>query len=192
MTSEALLKSICEGKSDAFRQFYELFKDRVYNTCLAHLQNASEAEEATQDVFLQVHNSACDFNATAAAATWVYRITVNKCIDRIRKDKRQKRSGIISSIFSKESGELQQDPVEFNHPGILSENREKATALFSAIKSLTENQQTAFILKQIEGLSQKEIAKIMDMNEKAVESLLQRAKGNLRKALADIYKESKD
>lgn len=192
MTPESLLRNICEGQSDAFREFYELFKDRVYNTCLSHLQNISDAEEATQDVFLEVHKSACGFKTTAAASTWVYRITVNKCIDRLRKNKRQKRFGVISSIFSKDSGELVHDPAEFNHPGILVENRDKAAKLFSAIKSLPEKQQTAFILKQVEGLPQKEIAKIMNMNEKAVESLMQRAKVNLRKVLGDLYRETKD
>lgn len=192
MNSEELLQSICQGSNESFRQFYELFKDRVYNTCLSHLQNVSDAEEVTQDVFLEVHKNACNYKSAAAASTWVYRITVNKCIDRIRHSKRQKRFAFITSIFSKETGELMHDMPHFNHPGILAENKESAARLFSSIRQLPENQHTAFILKQIEGLSQREIAKIMDMTEKAVESLLQRAKGNLRKALADLYKETKD
>lgn len=192
MDSEALLQSICNGENEAFRQFYQLFKDRVYNTCLSHLQNVSDAEEATQDVFIEVHKNACSFKATAAASTWVYRITINKCIDRIRHNKRQKRFAFVTSIFNKDTGDLAYDPAGFNHPGILTENKEKAAQLFNAIRQLPENQQTAFVLKQIEGLSQREISKIMDMTEKAVESLLQRAKSKLRKSLADIYKETKD
>lgn len=192
MEAEKLIISICQGENPAFKQFYDLFKDRVYNTCLSHLQNESDAEEATQDVFIEVHKSACSFQQMATASTWVYRIAVNKCIDRIRYNKRQKRFGFVSSIFNKDTGELQHDPVEFNHPGIVFENKDKAAKLFRAIAQLPENQQSAFILKQVEGLSQKEVAHIMNMTEKAIESLLQRAKGNLRKSLGDFYKESKD
>ncbi|MCB0700410.1 MAG: RNA polymerase sigma factor [Chitinophagaceae bacterium] len=176
----------------SFKQFYELFNARVYNTCLSHLQNEAEAEEAAQDVFLEIHKAAASFKGTSKVSTWVYRITVNKCIDLIRYKNRQKRFAFISSIFNKDTGELMHNPPEFNHPGIVYEQKEKAAKLFGAIKQLPENQQTAFILKQVEGLSQKEVAEIMDMGEKAVESLLQRAKSNLRKMLGDMYRETKD
>lgn len=192
MAAEDLVIAICNGDSLAFKQFYELFKDRVYNTCLSHLQNEAEAEEATQDVFLEVHRNACSFRQMATASTWVYRIAVNKCIDRIRFNKRQKRFGFVSSIFNKDTGALQHNPGDFNHPGIVSENKDRAAQLFKAISQLPENQQSAFILKQVEGLSQREVAYILDMSEKAVESLLQRAKTNLRKLLGELYKESKD
>lgn len=192
MQEEQLLRSIGTGDMQAFKQFYELFKARVYNTCLSHLQNEAEAEEAVQDVFLEVHKAASGFKGTAKASTWVYRITVNKCIDLIRYKNRQKRFAFISSIFNKDTGELMHNPPEFNHPGVVYEQKEKAAKLFAAIKQLPENQQTAFILKQVEGLAQKEVAEIMDIGEKAVESLLQRAKSNLRKMLGDMYRETKD
>jgi len=187
MQPEELLFQIGKGDNTAFKQLYELFKVRVYNTCLSHLQNESDAEEATQDVFVEVHRSAAGFKSNAAVSTWIYRIAVNKCIDRIRHNNRQKRFAFVTSIFNKDSGELMHNPPEFNHPGILAENKEKAARLFKSIRELPENQQSAFILKQVEGLSQKEIAYILDMTEKGIESLLQRAKANLRKKLGDIY-----
>lgn len=192
MQPEELVILICNGDRHAFKQFYELFKARVYNTCLSHLQHVSEAEEATQDVFLEIHRNACSFRQDASASTWVYRITVNKCIDRIRYKKRQKRFAFVSSIFHKDTGELMHDPPEFRHPGVVSEQKDRAASLFAAISQLPDNQRSAFILKQVEGLSQKEVAYIMDLSEKALESLLQRAKGNLRKTLGDLYRETKD
>lgn len=181
-----LLKLICSGDATAFRQFYDLFKDRVYNTCLSYLQNVPEAEEALQDVFVEIHNSAHKFRQQSSVSTWVYRITVNKCIDRIRYRNRQKRFVFMSSLFNTTTGELIHDPPSFEHPGILAENKEKSKLLFGAIRQLPENQQTAFILKHIEGLTQKEIEEIMTLSGKAVESLIQRAKANLRKLLTDI------
>lgn len=192
MQAEELLQAIVSGDEKAFRQFYDLFKDRVYNTCLAHLQIASDAEEITQDVFVDIHRCAAEFKGTAAVSTWVYRITVNKCIDRVRYNGRQRRFAFISSLFSPKDGSLTYDPGDFVHPGVLAENKERSRLLFAAIRQLPQNQQTAFILKQVEGLSQKEVVEIMEMSEKAVESLIQRAKGNLRNVLGEVYKPAKD
>lgn len=188
MLPEELLQYIAKGDNDAFRQLYELFKARVYNTCLSYLQNTGDAEEATQDVFVEIYHAAAKYQGNAGAATWIYRITVNKCLDRLRYNNRQKRFSFLTSIFNRDTGALKHDAPTFEHPGVKAENREQSIMLFKAIRQLPENQQTAFILKQIEGLSQREIANLMGVGEKAVESLLQRAKANLRKILSDYYK----
>jgi len=90
-------------------------------------------------------------------------------------------------LFSKDSGEPLHDKPNFEHPGIQLEQKERSRYLFQAIDTLPENQKTVFVLAHIEELPQKEIAEIMNISVKAVESLLQRAKGNLRKKLSDIY-----
>lgn len=190
MHAEEILYLVAKGDKVTFSQLYTMFKDKVYNTCISYLQQSSEAEEVTQDVFVEVYYNAVFYKGGASVSTWVYRITVNKCLDRIRYNNRQKRFSFITSIFNKNTGELRHDKPHFDHPGVGVENRERAALLFSAIRQLPENQQTAFILKQVEGLSQREIAQIMDIGEKAVESLLQRAKANLRKKLSDYYNSS--
>lgn len=192
MQAEELIYRIANKDRLAFKELYELFKDKVYNTCISYMQDSSEAEEVTQDVFLEVYNSANSFIGKSTVSTWIYRISVNKCIDRIRYQNRQKRRGFIASIFNKDTGELEHDPAGFEHPGVVYEHKENAAVLFNAIKQLPDNQKTAFILKQIEGLSQIEVAEIMDLSQKAVESLLQRAKSNLRKLLKDFYDSTKD
>lgn len=187
MHPEEILILVAKGDKNAFGQLYALFKDKVYNTSISYLQQDNDAEEITQDVFVEVYHNAGTYKGGASVSTWIYRITVNKCLDRIRYNNRQKRFSFITSIFNKDTGGLQHDRPHFDHPGVGAENRERAAILFSAIRQLPENQQTAFILKQVEGLSQREISQIMDMGEKAVESLLQRAKANLRKILSDYY-----
>jgi len=187
MTDKELIRKIAERDQNAFRDLYELFQSKVFNTCLSYLQHVEDAEEAVQDVFMEVFGSAHEFRFDASVSTWIYRLTVNKCLDRIRHRKRQKRFAFISSLFNSETGNPDFDLPDFNHPGILLENKEKAAILFKAINRLPENQKSAFILKQVEGLSQKEISEIMKTGEKAVESLIQRAKANLRKILSDYY-----
>ncbi len=187
MQPEEILVLVAKGDKSAFGQLYALFKDKVYNTSISYLQQENDAEEVTQDVFVEVYHNAVSYKGGASVSTWIYRITVNKCLDRIRYNNSQKRFSFITSIFNKDTGALQHDKPHFDHPGVGTENRERAAMLFNAIRQLPENQQTAFILKQVEGLSQREIAQIMDIGEKAVESLLQRAKANLRKILSSYY-----
>lgn len=189
MLPEELLYNISLGNEAALQQLYELFKLKVYNTCLAYLQSEAEAEEVLQDIFVEIYQSAGTFKGNASVSTWIYRIAVNKCLDRVRYNKRRKRFAFISSIFPGQTEQAVTELKTFDHPGIKLENKEEAAYLFKAIKALPQNQQLAFILRHVEGLSQKEIAAILNIGEKAVESLLQRAKGKLRKLLSNYFNE---
>lgn len=151
------------------------------------VQDHGMAEDITQEVFVTIYKSILSFNERSTLSTWIYRITVNKCLDHLRARKRQQSRGFLSMLFSRETGEPIHDNPVFEHPGIVAERREKSRYLFESIETLPENQKTVFILAHIEELPQKEIAEIMNMSLKAVESLLQRAKGNLRKKLTHIY-----
>ncbi len=159
----------------------------MFNTAISFVQNNEWAEDIAQDVFIEVYQSIEKFNEQSTLGTWIYRITVNKCLDQIRAQKRQKRFAFVTSLFHKDTGELIHDTSNFEHPGILAEQKERAKYLFKTIERLPASQKTAFILSQIEGLSQKEIAEILNISTKAVESLIQRAKTTLRTKLENIY-----
>ena len=174
------------------QQLVETYKSLVLNTAINFLQHREEAEDITQDVFIEVYQSLSKFKEQSSISTWIYRITVNKCLDHLRAKKRKKRFGFITSLFHPETGEVLHEVSHFDHPGIELEKKEKARFLFQAIETLPENQKTAFILWHIEELPQKEIARIMQSSVKAVESLLQRAKTNLRKELEKIYPERRN
>ena len=175
-----LIQSIARGDRAAFQQFYALFSDKVYNTALTYVQNKQDAEEITQDVFSKIFKSAAKFKGNAAVSTWVYRITINTSLNQI---KRKKRFSFLKF------GETQQDLPDFEHPGVLLENKENAKALFKVIDTLVDSQKTAFILSFVEDLPRQEVADVMDISLKAVESLLQRGKKNLREKLEKIYPE---
>ncbi|PWJ55925.1 RNA polymerase sigma-70 factor (ECF subfamily) [Dyadobacter jejuensis] len=166
-----IIRAIVRKDPKAFDVLYDSFSTKVYNTALSYLQNVEDAEEVTQDVFLKVYQYASKFNEEAAVSTWIYRITVNSSLNFIKKKKR------FSFLkFGKTDVEL----PDFEHPGVLLENKETAQSLFKAIQDLPESQKTAFILGYIEELPRQEIADIMETTLNAVESLLQRAKKNLR------------
>jgi RNA polymerase sigma-70 factor (ECF subfamily) len=170
----------------AFRTFIKEHQDRVYNIVLNRVQHAEDAEEITQDVFVAVFRKPEAFRGEAAVSTWLYRIAINKCIDHLRKKKRGKRwgfTGLFSSAGADETTELK----DFLHPGIVSENREKANILFKAMKKLYVNQHTAWVLSEMENMSYKEISEIMNLSVSSVESLLFRARQHLGKILAKMY-----
>lgn len=180
--NKLLIKRVAKGDQEAFGQIYLLYKNKVYNTAISYLQNVEEAEEITQDVFVTLFNKAHSFKGKSKLSTWVYRITVNKALNQI--DKRNRRPKPTKEIEDYHK-------VDFNHPGVILENKEKAAYLFSMIDTLKETQKTAFILSYIEGLPRQEVADIMKISLKAMESLLQRAKTNLQKKLIAIYAEGK-
>ena len=175
------LQKIKDGDQQALKELYKELSVKVFNTAISYVQNESDAEEITQDVFIEVFNSAKNFRGQSSVSTWVYQITVRKSLDAIKHKTRAKRFGNVLSIFGFDKDEI--DLPDFEHPGIILEKKEDATYLFKAIYDLSENQKTAFILCYVEDLPQKEIAEIMNLKLKAVESLLQRAKANLRKKL---------
>ena len=165
----------------------DAYQQKVFNTAVSLVQDHGMAEDITQEVFITVYKSILSFNEKSSLSTWIYRITVNKSLDHLRAKSRLKRSGIFSQVIHKDSGELLHDNPDFVHPGIQLEHKEKAQHLFAAINTLPENQKAVFVLAHIEELPQKDIADVMGLSLKAVESLLQRAKGNLRKKLEIIY-----
>ncbi len=155
----------------------------VFNLALQYVQNTEDAEEIAQDVFVSIHQSLDSFRGEANISTFIYRIAINKSLDFIKAKKRKKRFAFISALFFEDSNEVKYEQHDFNHPGILMEQSEATRRIFDCINELPENQKTAIILSKIEHKSQKEIAEIMELNLKAVESLIQRAKVNLQKKL---------
>ena len=155
----------------------------VYNLALQYVQQTEDAQEITQDVFVSVHQSFHQFREQSTVTTWIYRIAINKSIDFLKARKRKKRFGFLTSLFYDESNDLIYDLPSFDHPGIQLEHKERLEQLFNYINQLPDNQKTALILSKIEKKSQAEIAIIMELSAKAVESLVQRAKTNLLKKI---------
>ncbi len=166
---------------------YSLHQKKVYNIALNLVQSIEDAEDITQEVFLEIHRSIHNFNHQSMITTWIYRIAVNKSLDLIKSKKTKKRFAFITQLFHPQTGEQLYDIGSFIHPGIDMERKEESRFLYHAINKLNENQKTAYTLSQIQHFSQKEISSIMNLSEKAIESLIQRAKANLRNQLSNIY-----
>lgn len=168
-----------------FEEIYNQYKLLVYTIALNYVQNISDAEEITQDVFVKVHQSVDKFKSNSSLKTWIYRITVNQSLDFIKQKNSKKRFFMFGR---KSENELEyNNSSNFEHPGILLENKEDAKLLFNTINTLPENQKTAFILTKVDGLSNGEVAKIMEVSISAIESLVFRAKNNLKEKLGKKF-----
>tara|TARA_B100001063_G_C16395243_1_gene372134 strand:- start:39 stop:560 length:522 start_codon:yes stop_codon:yes gene_type:complete len=166
-----------------FEKIYADYCSLVYNIALNYLQNTQDAEEVTQDVFLKVYNKRESFKNKSSIKTWVYRIAINTSIDYLRKRSRRP----ILRVPMNEPY-VPRNKREWKHPGTLLEEKEAYQSLFSALNQLPTAQKSSIILLKIEGLSQKKAAKVLEINEKALESLFQRAK----KALLTIIEKEKN
>jgi RNA polymerase sigma factor (sigma-70 family) len=184
-----LIQQLRAGDELAFKSLVENYQDLVYNTALGVVQNSEDAEDVAQEVFIQVFRSIDQFKGDARLSTWIYRITTTKALDHIRSRKRKKRFAFITSLFGA-NDELVHEPVDFQHPGVALDRKEQAALLFKMIDQLPENQKVAFTLHKTEELSYQEIAEVMQLSVSAVESLLFRARQNLRKLLEKHYQQN--
>lgn len=187
MDERLLVEQLKKGDEAAFKTIVETWQNMVYNTALGIVQNAEDAEDIAQEVFVQVYQSISSFKGESKFSTWLYRITVTKSLDHERRKKRKKRFAFVRSLVG-DQDEVVVNPPDFNHPGVVLDNKENATVLFRAIGELPESQRIAFTLNKVEGLSYQEVSEVMKTTVSSVESLMHRAKNNLKKKLEDYYK----
>ncbi|PHI20888.1 RNA polymerase subunit sigma-70 [Lewinellaceae bacterium SD302] len=180
INDQDLISSMARGDTQAMKALYARHADRVYNTALVYLQVPNDAEEVAQDVFTKAWRSAAKFKGNSQVSTWLYRITVNTALSKLKKRKRKSFLGL---------GELTKEPTNFSHPETKLEFAEEQQTLYAAIYGLPARQKTAFVLSYIENLPRQQVADVMAISLKAVESLLIRSKKSLRVSLAD-YKQT--
>ena len=181
MEEKSLIKNLKAKNEEAFKILVEKYKDLVYSTIIPIIQNIDDADDLTQEVFIQIYKSIKNFKEKSSLSTWIYKISISKAYEHLRYKKRKKRFSILVNIFREDDSLI--DIPDFHHPGIQLEQKENAKILFDAIEKLPDNQKKTYILKNIQGLSYKKISDIMEKSVASVESILFRAKNNLKNIL---------
>ena len=164
-------------------------EEKVRNTCFRFVENREDADDLAQEVFMQVYESMHHFREDAELSTWMYRIAVNKALDFLRRRKRKKRFVWLVSLGG-EHGEDAEVPDSGNDPHRELEAKELKQILHSALERLPESQKTAIILSEYEHFQNRDIASIMDVSVASVESLLHRARRNLRSELSSYFEKN--
>lgn len=161
------------GDIAAFESLVHKHQKNVLNLVYRYLGDATYAEDVAQEVFLKVYRARAGYEPKAKFSTWLYRVTVNHCLNEIRSRRSQPpRMEIVDDLAPGETEEDRLTRQEIQH------------AVKAAIDALPENQRMAVILARYEDLSYEEIAETMQVSLEAVKSLLHRAKDALKEKLA--------
>ena len=194
MDDRNLVRGLKAGNASAFKELFDAYSSLVYSVALRMLQDRKDAEDVTQDVFLQAYKSLRHFRGESQVSTWLYRITVNLSLNfqRARKHRQQLFIPKAAGDSDPTEGDRQisgfAGPADEN-PSIKLEERETGRIVQEAINSLPDQQRVALMLHHYEGLSYGEIAKVMDVTVASVESRLHRAKITLAKELLRLRRE---
>jgi len=183
-----LLKKIASGDVQAFKTLFESYQPSVFNLCYRFAKNRQEAEDLCQEVFFKIYLAAKTFGQQSKISTWIYRITINLCLN--YKRRLNKLSFFSISDRTDERKSLKESLVlaEENQPDHLVELKEKEKIVQAAINSLPKNQRTALILQRYENMSLQEIAQVMNSSVSSIQSRLARAKENLCQRLLPYLK----
>lgn len=171
------------GDQTALEALMRKYYPRILNFIYRFLGNRQVAEDLTQEVFLKVYKSAFKYTPRSQFQTWLYTIAKNTALNELRR----KRGLFVSTdqTFNSDGNELTKEIADFETaPDKDLMHKEKAAMIRQAIDDLPEKQRMAVILRRFEDFSYAEIAATLKVSDKAVKSLLSRAKLNLKHKLA--------
>jgi RNA polymerase sigma-70 factor (ECF subfamily) len=182
-----LMIRVRDDEAGAFEELVENYRHRLI-TVLHHLVgNGAEAEDLAQEAFLRIYRARKKYRARSRFSTWIFTIANNLALNALRS--RQRRASV--SLRANDSGPLGPRPAEElvrdkgGSPSHGLKHRELAGVIQQALEGLNERQRMAVVLNKFEDMNYAEIAETMGLTTKAVKSLLNRARTNLRSALAD-------
>jgi RNA polymerase sigma-70 factor (ECF subfamily) len=178
LDDDALLRASADGDAAAFRRLVERHRDRAFAVALRLCSHRGDAEDAVQEAFARAWSKSSTWRAGGAAfPTWLHRVLVNLCLDRLRAGRRRQHADLDAA-------------AEVPDPAPVAEERlaqsRRLDRLRRAVAALPERQRAALALTLAGGLSNAAAGEALDVSEGAIESLLVRARRDLRRRLADL------
>lgn len=182
---KALLRRLRDRDERAFRELVDAHRDRVFNITYRMLGNRAEAEDVAQEVFIAVFKTIDSFREESKFSTWLYRVAVNHCKNRIKYlARRHERDRDELDEASPSANNASFGPTKGVRPDRALEGAQMEVLLQEAIASLDEEHREVVILRDVEELSIEEICDITGLPDGTVKSRLHRARAALRKKLA--------
>jgi RNA polymerase sigma-70 factor (ECF subfamily) len=173
------LKLAQAGDPNAFARIYALHKRRIYSLCLRMVNNAAEAEDLTQEAFLQLHRKIATFRGDSAFSTWLHRLSINVVLMHLRRKGLQ----VISLDEAMEPSPEDGPGRSFGAPDLALAGSIDRMALERAIADLPAGYRLIFVLHDIEGYEHNEIAAMLDCSIGNSKSQLHKARLKLRDAM---------
>ncbi len=187
---QELIQEFKKGNKDSFEELVSRYSNKAFSLATRLTRNQQDAEEVLQDVFVTVYRKIAGFEGKSSFSSWLYRVTVNAALMKLRK-RRQDHSMSIEDILPQ-----LRDSVAFKSPDHLDVDtvalkHQLTTALEDAIQTLPDEYRPVFILRDVDGLTSKEVSKILSISVPAVKSRLHRSRMMLRRKLLRVFREYK-
>jgi len=190
-TDEELLTRLKSGDENAIRDVAEMYGSKIYQLAFRYLRNKEDAEEVTQDVLYKVYRKVDAFRGDAALSSWIYRITFNAAMSRLRTAKYQRTQAEDVQVAVNDGDELttlaRQDIADWSDMAdehvFRSQLRRR---VFSAILALPAIYRAPVVLRDIHGMSTEEASAMLRVKDQTLKSRLHRGRLILRKQLADF------
>ena len=185
MTEQELVRRAKDGDQLAFEQLVTDNEKRIYNLCRRMVGDQEDAAELTQEAFLNAWRGLPGFQAESAFSTWPYRLASNVCLAFLRRETRRKSLSLtVVSLDQEEAVELEIPDQRYAPEGEL-ERLERRQAIRDGLARLSEEHRQVLVLRELSGLSYREIAQLLGVEEGTVKSRIARARGALRKVLVE-------
>lgn len=176
--SARLVERLKAGDERAFEELVELYRERIYRVAWRILRDDESAEDAAQEAFIKVYRHIANFQERSSLYTWMYRITVNIALNKLKRDRFRRMVPLGDMI--------REDTRPRSDPARAAMSSEVAARVDEAVRSLPDKQRTVFTLKFYEGMSHKQIAQVVGCSEGTSKANYFHAIRKLRKLLADL------
>ncbi len=189
-----LVAALKRDDEAAFERLVRLHQHRVFGLCLRMLNNTEEAEDLAQEVFLTIFKSIGTFRGESRLSTWIYRITRNHCLNRLKFLKRrahERKQSLQSTRQADLAGQQLHTPIagRVDRPDRLAEGRQMETIVAEQIGKLSTEHRELIILRDLDHLSYEDIQQITGLAQGTVKSRLHRARMELARRMAPFMKD---
>jgi len=181
------------GDQDAFQELVVRYQRKVYSICYGMLKNQQDSMDVSQDVFIKVFRYLEKFNHNSSFYTWLYRITVNKCIDFIRKRNRRSEVDYNDAVGREDDVDSDEQIMSSTlglRPDRVYARKELRDNMLEALDTLSEKHRTILILREVEGLAYEEIADVLGISKGTVMSRLYHARRYFQEAIKEYLGET--
>jgi RNA polymerase sigma-70 factor (ECF subfamily) len=179
-----MVELVLGGDATAYRALVEKYQDRVFAIVYGILRNREDAKDVTQEAFVKAYRSLEGFRLESSFYTWLYRIATNLAIDLTRRKKRRETSPYEEGQASRDGTGAVAEIHHGDGPARLLERKQLYARIMDAMQQLPPDQRQVVLLRELEGLSYREIAEVMEIPEGTVMSRLFYARKRLQKLLA--------
>lgn len=180
-----LVLAVLDGDPTAYKGLVERYQGRIYSVCFSMVRNPEDARDLAQDAFVKAYQNLARFQLRSSFYTWLCRIAMNVSIDFLRRQKVRAAELFEDGIATRESGGVLSIGHQREDPGRNLERKRLLERISEALDELPEEQRQIVVLREIDGLSYKEIAEVLDIPEGTVMSRLFYARKKLQTALRD-------